>query len=131
MNRDFGYDNKEHKWWGKTKDMSNASKVLMFSELQGADIDEKDYAPIKASSYIKAGVPLADAILDYKTENIGFNHKTSKRGVSGHVAFADGHVERLFYPRSGSGLSLQKLTEALCLGHEVSYDGKGYTDLQQ
>ena len=132
MNMDFGYDNNEHKWWGKTKDLTNGSRMLMFAELQGADIDESGYDPIKARKYIRAGVPVADAVLDYRNnESIGFNHKTSKRGVSGHVAFADGHVERLFYPKSGSGLSLQKLTEALCKGHEVSFDGKGYTDLQQ
>ena len=114
-----------------TKDVANASRILMFAELQGVDIDENGYDPIKAKGYLNAGAPLADGVLDYKTESMGFNHKTSKRGVSGHAAFADGHVERFFYPRSGSGLSLQKLTEALCKGHEVSFDGKGYTDLQQ
>ena len=133
MNRDFGYDNGEHKnWWGKTKDMANASRILMFAELQGADIDESGYDPIKAKGYLNAGVPLGDAVLRYDAgECIGFNHKTGKRGYSGHVAFADGHVERLFYPRSGSGMSLQDLTKALCEGHEISFDGKGYTDLQQ
>ena len=132
MNKDFGYDNGEHKnWWGIMKDNAKSSRLLMFAELQGADIDENGYDPIKAKGYLKAGAPLADGILDYKTESMGFNHKTSKRGVSGHAAFADGHVERLFYPRSGSGLSIQKLTEALCKGNEISFDGKGYTDLQQ
>lgn len=135
MNRDFGCaldsDASNYKWRGYTKDKSNASKLLMFAELQGADITAQGYEPIKAASYLKAGVPLADAILDYKNETIGFNHKIGTRGFTGHVAFTDGHVEKLFYPRSGSGLSLLKLTEALCKGHEISYDGKGYKDLQQ
>ena len=135
MNRDFGCEDasKKKKWWGKTKDsISNASKLLMFAELQGADFEQSGYDSINAKSYVKGGVPLGDAILEYKNgETIGFNHKTSKRGISGHVAFADGHVERLFYPRAGSGISLKDLTEALCLGHEISFDGKGYTDLQK
>ena len=136
MNQDFGYEDtadKNHKerFWGKKKDEANSSRLLMFAELQGADIKAPGYEEIKAASYLKAGVPLADAILDYKKENIGFNHKIGKRGFTGHVAFTDGHVEKLFYPKSSGGISLQKLTEALCLGHEISYDGKGYKDLNQ
>ena len=135
MNRDFGYEdssNKDHKYkfWGKTKDVANASKILMFAELQGADFKAPGYEDIDAKRFLKAGVPEADAVLDYERENIGFNHKIGKRGITAHVAFTDGHVEKLFYPKS-SGLSLLKLTEALCKGHEISYDGKGYTDLSQ
>ena len=102
----------------------------MFAELQGADINEPGYDPIDASEYVKASGSKGDAVLRYDaSECIGFNHKTGKRGYSGHVAFADGHVERLAYPRSGSGLSVKDLTEKLCRGHEITYDGKGYADL--
>lgn len=133
MNKEFGYElnNGNHDWWGKTKEMSNAAKTLIFAELQGADIKEPGYDPIDASGYIRAGVPLADGMLDHNNETIGFNHKASKRGISGHVAFADGHVEKIFYPKSGAGISLRDLTKALCAGHELSYDGRGYTDLQK
>lgn len=131
MNKDFGYDTGKHTFCNKDKDMKNASKILMFAELQGADITESGYDKIDAKKYLTADGDQADAVLDYKKENIGFNHKPNKRGTYGHVAFADGHVERLFYPRSGSGISLTDLTEALCVGHEVSFDGKGYTDLQK
>lgn len=147
MNREFGYQigqGREHhgNWWGQSKTSisipnrngkgsktRNADKVLMFAELQGADVNEPGCDPIRASAFIKASGDQADAVLQYDSEKIGFNHKTSKRGYSGHVAFADGHVERLAYPRSGSGLSLQRLTDALCRGHEVAFDGKGYADL--
>ena len=102
----------------------------MFAELQGADINEPGYDPIKASSYVNPSGRQGDAVLRYDAgECIGFNHKTGKRGYSGHVAFADGHVERLAYPRAGSGLSVKDLTEKLCRGHEITYDGKGYADL--
>ena len=133
MNQDFGYDKGgKHRWWAKRKDsMSNAARLLMFAELQGANIDETGYDKIDAKKFVNAGGELADARLDYTKETIGFNHKVGKRGYSGHVAFADGHVERLAYPRSGSGMSLADLTKALCAGHEISFDGKGYTDLQK
>jgi prepilin-type processing-associated H-X9-DG protein len=133
MNREFGHEKTGgNKWHAKTKEDPNSAKILMFAELQGANISGRDYAPIDASSYIKAGAPLSDAVLDYDTESIGFNHKIGSRGFAGHVAFTDGHVEKLFYPKSGGGgLSLLKLTEALCKGHEISYDGRGYKDLQQ
>ena len=99
----------------------------MFAELQGADFDAPGYTAIKAD--LKAGVPKGDAILQYdKNENIGFNHKLGKRGITGHVAFTDGHVERLFYPKSSGSVPI--LTKALCLGHEVSFDGREYVDLQ-
>lgn len=133
MNQDFGYDRGgKHTWWAKTKDsLPNASRLLMFAELQGVDINESGYDKIDAKKFLNAGGELADARLDYTKETIGFNHKVGKRGYSGHVAFADGHVERLAYPRSGSGMSLADLTKALCAGHEISFDGKGYTDLQK
>ena len=133
MNREFGCEDpsKNRKWWGKGKDsISNASKLLMFAELQGADINESGYDSITAN--VKAGGSKANAILEYdKSETIGFNHKIGKRGYTGHVAFADGHVEKLTYPKSGSGITLQVLTKALCLGHEISFDGKGYQDVEQ
>ena len=147
MNQEFGCkDTKRNgSWWGQTHEASisiprkdrkkkarqcSPEKVLMFAELQGADVREPGCDPINASSYLKASGRQGDAVLRYDAgESIGFNHKTGKRGCSGHVAFADGHVERLAYPRSGSGLSLKDLTEKLCRGHEITYDGKGYADL--
>lgn len=148
MNCWFGYEkgskdkDSKQNFWGQTADglwtpkggtggnvTRDASRLLMFAELQGADFDAPGYTAIKANTYLKAGVPGGDAILEYeKGENIGFNHKLSNRGITGHVAFTDGHVERLFYPKSGG--SVPVLTKALCLGHEVSFDGKEYVDLQ-
>ena len=145
MNCEFGREDTKRNgsFWGQTqtsisiprKDYKSsrtchAEKVLMFAELQGADVNEPGCDPIQAASYLKASGRQADGMLEYdKGECIGFNHKTSKRGYSGHVAFADGHVERLAYPKSGSGLSIKDLTEKLCRGHELTFDGKGYADL--
>jgi len=135
MNCEFGctYDKKirhqnihfQQKIDNKTR---AAEKLLMFAELQGADIDIPGCDKIKAD--LKAGVPAADAILEYSKENIGFNHKIGTRGFSANVAFADGHVDKLLYPKSGKGISLRDLTKALCCGHEISFDGSGYKDLE-
>ena len=111
MNREFGCQDKDRNghWWGqsetsisiRSKDRKrdirrDASKFLMFAELQGANINEPGYDTINASSYLNASGEKADGMLDYsKGECIGFNHKIGKRGYSGHAAFADGHVERL------------------------------------
>jgi prepilin-type N-terminal cleavage/methylation domain-containing protein len=134
MNMRFGNDDTKNNHYSINKEVSNASRLLMFAELQGAVIDVPgcvlQIGKDELKNRLKEGAPKADAVLDYTTEVIGFNHKLGKRGMSGHVAFTDGHIEKLLCPKSG-GLSLQKLTEALCLGHEISYDGKGYTDLQQ
>ena len=145
MNQVFGYqdDKRNGTWWGQSHQSSvvikrkdykserhcSPEKVLMFAELQCADINEPGYDRIDASKFLKASGEMGDPVLKYSDgETIGFNHKVGKRGYSGHVAFADGHVERLAYPRSGSGLSLKDLTEKLCRGHEITYDGKGYAD---
>ena len=148
MNREFGIqdDDRGSGWWGQTltgitirkiidkkrnkyKDFHpDHSKVLMFAEFQAIDINQAGYDHVKAE--LRPGIDQSDAILDYrKKECIGFNHQTEKRRLSGHVAFADGHVEKLNCPKS-QGLSRQELTRALCRGHSISYNGKtgGYTD---
>lgn len=140
MNKEFGYDNPntdDKKWWGQTKNSisiggkaRSPDKVLMFAELQGANIKMRGYDTIDAVPLLKGGAPYADGRLDYESESIGFNHQASTKGYSANIAFADGHVDKLLYPRSGSGISVMKLTEALCRGHEVSFSKGGYTDLQ-
>ena len=66
---------------------------------------------------------------------IGFNHPNGKRGLFAHVAFADGHVEKLAIPAGpGDGKwtvaigrsELEDLTEWLCKGEDVFFDGAKY-----
>ena len=88
-----------------------------------------------------------DCVLQYKTggmdgmtfgkdwsgrgETIAFNHKSGKRWCA-HVAFADGHTEKLLLPKEGGGLSKEQLTALLCGdddrngGQDVSFNGKSY-----
>ena len=145
MNKEFGNDDDEHRFWqnidsitiaenkNSARTARNASKVLMFAELQAVKINDAgrvDKNNPYDESRIKAGGEMADAVLDYEKESIGFNHQIGNQRIAGHVAFADGHVARLTY--ATTGLSMMKLTEALCKGHEVSYTtSQGYRDLQQ
>ena len=141
MNAKFGYDySKGSKavatfdsygiWYGSLK---RTDRVLMFAEMALED-------PETGEEIGDGDASLSDCTLQYKAtinghnynkewsgaaETIGFPHKHGKRGRCGHVAFADGHVEKLMY--SSKGLSLENLTTLLCEGLDVVYSpGKGY-----
>lgn len=65
-------------------------------------------------------------------ETIGANHMIG-RTLYAHVAFADGHCEKLQIPYTGSAKhpkaddsQLKNLTSWLCTGLDVSFDGKQY-----
>lgn len=65
-------------------------------------------------------------------ETIGANHVQGKN-LFAHVAFADGHVEKLRIPFSGTIKhpqvdegQLLSLTSWLCAGKDISFDGKQY-----
>ena len=70
-----------------------------------------------------------DAVIQYASENIGANHKSAKNWVA-HVVFADGHVEKLRISGANgnvmSGSDLRELTEWLCQGEDISFNGKKY-----
>jgi len=130
MNQAFGYDSKYGSgplpsWSGRTfEGTTNGERLLLFAEIQGVDDEETGLRANTEGSGTEG-----DGVLQYsKNEVIGFNHMTS-RGISGHVAFADGHVETLAYPHGG--LSLTELTKALCEGHELRFDGKKYEDMSR
>ena len=131
MNKDFGWDENngggpiesgyKEKRLGK---IQNADRMLLLCEIQGVD-----NAVLGLHANVDGSGSEGDGVLQYEKENIGFNHQiTGKRWVA-HVAYADGHVGRLMYPRGG--MSLDELTKALCLGHELQFDGNGYQDLSK
>lgn len=146
MNREFGWNDPSYKTrpnsffgltlsglslYSKAKKKyypRDPSRVLLFAEMQGTDISDKIHG-VQIQAEPTASGTRADGVLDYETEAIGFNHKLKRGRYAGHVAFADGHVEKITNP-VGGGLSTLKLTEALCRGHELRFDGKMYEDLQ-
>jgi len=127
MNQAFGYNNTTNiKWQGLSQgSIQNPDKFLMFAELQGIDIEDKVHG-VNIRANLQAGGIAADPVLNYDTESIGFNHKVGRGRYAGHVAFADGHVEKIMNPFSGS---TQNLTKWLCRGKEISFNGKYYTEI--
>ena len=104
---------------GKTAgSMRRADRVLLLAEINLYDIGgggNGDYT--------------ADCVLEYgdggdaKRERIGFTHPF-KRDMCGHVAFADGHTERLIQPKRGD---LYDLTKWLCEGYDITFANGEYT----
>lgn len=120
----------------------NADRVLLFAEVpfQGAG----SWFPAGSSG----GSTDDDAILQYDgcdkaptvrgrgrrngNEHIGCNHKSGRHWYA-HVAFADGHVEKLQASVTAGtpidGSELVRLTTWLCTGKDVSFDGKHYQEM--
>ena len=125
MNKAFGYvddTSKARQFCGKSIHDSfggrGHDKVLMFAEVQGVEVnDKKNGISLKVASGDGT-----DPLLDYdnKSDAMGFNHRVGKKQYGGNVAFADGHVETIIYPKSGR---IQELTKDLCKGVDVPRDG--------
>jgi len=108
-------------------------KYLLFAELP---YSEQQSGEISQTGSLSGAT--ADPVLQYSgcdgggNESIGFNHKDGKN-LMGHVCFADGHVEKLRAPKSGS---VTDLTKWLCVPHDtdgdfdVSFDGKRYNKVR-
>ena len=125
-----------------TMNNTRLDRKIMFSELPFAIPDACDSAnEVSADAAYSTGndTELVDCTLQYKAsvngksynerwggnpESIGFNHKSAKQYCA-HVAFADGHIEKLVMPK-GSGLTAVQLTALLCGGVDVSFDGSAY-----
>ena len=126
--------------------MNNTTRLdrrLMFSELPFAIHNASDSAnEVSEDVAYSSGndTELVDCTLQYKAsyngkdynadwggtaEAIHFNHKSGKRYCA-HVAFADGHVEKLLLPKGSGGLNSVQLTALLCGGVDVSFNGSSY-----
>jgi hypothetical protein len=107
-----------------------SDRRLIFAELPFLKMEGQDVDTSASSGFIN------DCTLQFKgcgcdPESIGFNHKTSKKLVCAHLAFADTHVEKLTWPRGGMSQSeLEDLTEWLCIGKSVAFDGERYEILK-
>lgn len=114
--------------------LPRADRTLLFSELQFLKNNQVEVNTDEGSGIRN------DCTLQYgKGEIIGCNHTSGKRTLFAHVAFADGHVEKLTIPAtySSSGWNinmshgeLQALTKWLCQGKDVSYNGSKYKNLK-
>jgi len=140
MNQRFGYDDSHGarakiNWPGiEYGKLARADRTLMFAELQFLQNDRLEVRTDPGPG------PDLDCTLEYRRkEVVGVNHVNGKRGLFAHVVFADGHVEKLVVParptangwaiQVGRG-DLENLTEWLCQGKDVSYNGTRYEKLQ-
>ena len=113
--------------------LTRADRILMFAELPtrqdegGGDEWTRDCtlqykANVNGNSYGRNW--------GGKAEAIGFMHKGNRGRYCAHVAFADGHTEKLLEPREG-GLTPEDLTALLCEGKDVVFDGNGYQEVRE
>lgn len=135
MNAYFGWDSQHGPKIGCSKhyeSLDRADRRLLFAELQFEEFG-CTFSPVFEKSGEKC-----DCVLQYdgclgcgEAEAIGFNHKIGKREYCAHVCFADGHVEKLTYPKDGlSDPQLRELTKWLCTGKDISFNGKQYEKLK-
>ena len=154
MNAYFGWDTSNgqrsyspgggnHTDYGR---LNNADRMLLFSEVPfmgysswqpegSAGSTETDAILQVAKSGSDADDPSANKS-GSGNETIGANHMVGKN-LFAHVAFADGHCEKLRIPYTGSPKSpqisednLKELTTWLCAGKDVTLDGKKYKKLE-
>lgn len=119
-------DDSIHRWFGK---LNRADRRLLFAEMP--------FSGVGAELVVEESGERCDCVLQYKgsikcdsPEVIGFNHKIGKRDIYAHVCFADGHAEKLAWPKGGmSDEELKELTRWLCEGIDISFDGKKYKNL--
>lgn len=117
--------------------LTNADRLLLFAEIPFRG--PGDWFPQGESGTVET-----DGILQYNgcdkantaagsnryngNENIGGNHKSSRNWVA-HVAFADGHVEKLNV-NGLDGNALKELTTWLCQGKSVTREGDRFEELK-
>ena len=144
MNAYFGWDKAQRprsnsyngrREYGK---LSHSDKVLLFSEVPFMGFNSWQPDGTGGSTDTDAILQYGDGGLDAgdkgatsgdgASEEIGVNHK-SGRNYFAHVAFADGHVEKLRVPmdnKKPNTSGFAELTSWLCVGYDVSFDGKNY-----
>lgn len=148
MNAAFGWDySKGSRTIGDNRrvmgSVNRADKVLLFAEIPYRGIGS--WQPDGEGSGTDC-----DCVLQYNgsligdtsayasgSENIGVNHKSGKN-LFAHVAFADGHAEKLNIPYSGNikkpsvdDGQLRQLTAWLCTGTDVTLTGGRYQKVDQ
>lgn len=114
------------KYFGSLK---RADRYLLFAELPFSGIGTTPNTSSGESTDCDCALQYRDCGRTGAGESLGVNHKIGQQTFA-HVCFADGHCEKLEYPKGGlSEGELQQLTEWLCKGIDVSYDGKQYKNL--
>lgn len=150
MNGGFGWDTLGRASTGaygrrEYGQLARADKILLFSEVpfSGHNSWQPDGSGGTTDTdailnFSSSGVSQSSPLKSWSSngngnEEIGINH-VRKREAHAHVAFADGHVEKLRVPMNGGKpdtAQMRQLTSWLCTGTDVSYDGRRYTEVNQ
>ena len=110
--------------------LSRADRRLLFAEIPFTNWISDPPKDTDTSSGTATDCTLQYAAAD-GGEYIGFNHKSGTKLKFAHVVFADGHVDKIVLPESGLDVSKARdLTEWLCKGKDISYDGTDYKELK-
>lgn len=123
---------------GGKESSRSPSKTLLFAELPFVE-----QSGLQTAQFSTSASDAFDTVLQYDAngesglnaklscaangaaESIGFNHRNGKKGdYMAHVAFADGHVEKI--PLRGGSSDIKKLTTILCVGHGYLLTGRSY-----
>ena len=124
-NARWSYLMNSHMHWVAYGTFKKADRTLLFSEVPFVP-GHGDWLPEGAGSSDDT-----DAVLDAKkNEHIGCNHKNGRDWFA-HVVFADGHTEKMRIPLSATGTELVELTEWLCTGVGVGFNGQKYENLTE
>lgn len=117
-------------YWGiEYGKLSRADRRLLFAEIPFTNWVSDPSKDTDTASGTANDCTLQYAVAD-GGEYIGFNHKSGKKIKFAHVVFADAHTEKITMPDSGLSMSqARELTEWLCRGRDVSYDGARYKEL--
>ena len=133
MSARFGWDSSGRSITGDPRieygTLSRADRVLLFAEIPFSGYNTWQPEGEGASTD-------TDAILQYKTaggtEQLGVNH-TKGRDAFTHVAFADGHVEKLRVPTNNGRpdtSQMDVLAQWLATGTDVSFKDNTYRELK-
>lgn len=116
----------------KFGEYNRADRMIMFAEIpirescQYDPLAQKETCDCALEVNMKiGGKQYGNSLIKSRTEAIGFVHKDSRNRYYGHVAFADGHVEKLMAPPA-RGLKEDALTAHLCRGDDCAYETGGY-----
>jgi prepilin-type processing-associated H-X9-DG protein len=116
----------------KYRSVNRADRMVMFAELP--IVESCKYDPLANPDTCDGALQVNKMIggLQYgntsykgRSEAFGFVHQDSRKRYFGHVAYLDGHVERMVMPPK-SGLQEDILTVHVCAGNDVAMEAKGY-----
>ena len=104
---------------GKLRD-----RLLLFAEVPFLSNSPGAWFPVDRGEGWSTELDAALQVDGETPENIGVNHKVGNEWVA-HVAFTDGHVEKLRIGKNMSGDAIRELSMLLVEGTDITYNAGG------